>query len=156
MTWCAYYSVFINFLYNWQIFIALFYLYFYRRMIKDPSQHSLGKEIAIFLGLIIPSVGLAYDSGIVACEFYHSIDQRQLPSRIYSTVVSFWSVLTLPLFWYFRCSLKQGCNPVQLTMLRSSINWIYKLIYAVTLEIIYYLIINVIRIYINYQRDQLI
>jgi hypothetical protein len=43
-------------------------------MIKDPSQHSMGKEIAIFLGLLLPSAGLAYDSGIVACEFYNSID----------------------------------------------------------------------------------
>ena len=92
--------------YNWHILLILFYIYFLNLRIADPTNTKPVLETILFLVTMGCGAAFSVDNASVPCLYlsreemtnYH----QQQTLHMYSIVISFWSVLALPIIIFLR------------------------------------------------------
>lgn len=158
---CYAMHTYFSFSFNCQLLTLLFYLYFFHKGIEDPLVNSLNREAIVFVFMLIFSVGFSWDSGTLKCMHLDAVVNRTYTMRnhaalVHAIIFSFLPFIALPMLQYLRLSIKESSTGLIEAAMKLQMRHMNYMILFVSIQVLFQLVMNLVALFVPYERDILI
>lgn len=117
--------------YNLHVSLAIFYMYYLKKRIEDPTTSKVFREVALFVSMAIPTVLFSIGSGRFQCAYLDDGNNFDDGLTKYAAIISFWSILAVPVLQYLRLAINDACTGFLMKAMRTQLKFMSYLVHVI-------------------------